>query len=236
MYIGGTVISSVEFHKNMSLVIFMSKCPLACRYCHNVELLEDNTEWTLDKVKNEIDSSADFLDAVVISGGEPLVQTDDVIEILEYVREIGLKTKLDTSGIYPDRIRRLLDLNLLDFVSLDVKTTFSKYRKITGANIGFEVKKSMELINADPDVCLELRTTYVPTLHTKKDIINLVDEIEGDIYTIQQFRNKNVLDPALEDVEEPNPHDLEKLAREIKPYFDGVVKVKSGEFGEKVIS
>jgi len=26
----------------MSLVIFMSKCPLACRYCHNVELLEDN--------------------------------------------------------------------------------------------------------------------------------------------------------------------------------------------------
>ena len=54
MYIGGTVISSVEFHGNMSLVIFMSKCPLACRYCHNVELLEDNTQWTLDKVTSEI--------------------------------------------------------------------------------------------------------------------------------------------------------------------------------------
>ena len=49
MYIGGTVISSVEFHGNMSLVIFMSKCPLACRYCHNVELLEDNTEWSFEK-------------------------------------------------------------------------------------------------------------------------------------------------------------------------------------------
>ena len=44
MYVGGSVISSVEFHGNMSLVLFMSKCPLACRYCHNVELLEDNTE------------------------------------------------------------------------------------------------------------------------------------------------------------------------------------------------
>ena len=44
MYVGGTLISSVEFHGNMSLVIFMSKCPLACRYCHNVELLEDNTQ------------------------------------------------------------------------------------------------------------------------------------------------------------------------------------------------
>ena len=234
MYVGGTVISSVEFHGNMSLVIFMSKCPLACRYCHNVELLEDTTEKSFEEIKQEIDSSVDFLDAIVISGGEPLVQTEAVIEILTYVRQIGLKTKLDTSGIYPDKIKKILDLDLLDYVSLDVKTTFSKYRKITGANVGFQVKKSMDYIN-DAGVHLEIRTTYVPTLHTKKDIINLVDEINADIYTIQQFRNKNVLDPALEKVEVPNPHDLAKLAEEIKPYFDGVVKVKSGEFGEQVI-
>jgi pyruvate formate lyase activating enzyme len=234
MYIGGTVISSVEFHGNISLVIFMSKCPLACRYCHNVELLEDNTEKSFEEIKEEIDSSADFLDAVVISGGEPLVQTDAVIQLLTYVRQIGLKTKLDTSGIYPDNLKQILDLGLLDYVSLDVKTTFSKYRKITGANVGFQVKKSMELIN-DAGVHLEARTTYVPTLHTKKDIINLADEIEAETYTIQQFRNRNVLDPALEKVEVPNPHDLAKLAREIKPYFKGTVKVKSAEFGEQII-
>jgi pyruvate formate lyase activating enzyme len=235
MYVGGSVISSVEFHGNMSLVIFMSGCPLTCRYCHNVELLEDSTEKSFEEIKHEIDSSKDFLDAVVISGGEPLMQIDALIEIFTYVREMGLKTKLDTSGIYPDKLKQLLDLNLLDFVSLDVKTTFSKYRKITGSNVGFQVKKSMELINEYDGVYLEARTTYVPTLHTKKDIINLVDDIEADIYTIQQFRNKNVLDPALEKVEVPNPHDLADLAREIKPYFKGQVKVKSGEFGEQVI-
>lgn len=234
MYVGGSVISSVEFHGNMSLVIFMSKCPLACRYCHNVELLEDNTEKSLDEIKQEIDSSADFLDAIVISGGEPLVQPDAVIDIFTYVKEIGLKTKLDTSGIYPDNLKKIINLGLVDYISLDVKTTFSKYRKITGANVGFQVKKSMDLIN-QAGIHLEIRTTYVPTLHTKKDIMNLVDEIEAEIYTIQQFRNKNVLDPALEKVEVPNPHDLADLAREIKPYFDGVVKVKSGEFGEQVI-
>ena len=174
MYVGGSVISSVEFHGNMSLVLFMSGCPLTCRYCHNVELLDDATEKSFEEIRQEISSSADFLDAVVISGGEPLLQLDALIEIFSYVREIGLKTKLDTSGIYPERIQKLLELKLLDFVSLDVKTVFSKYRKITGSNVGFQVKKSMEMLNADENVRLEVRTTYVPTLHTKKDI-NFVD-------------------------------------------------------------
>ena len=234
MYIGGTVVSSVEFHGNMSLVIFMSQCPLACRYCHNVELLDDKTEKSLDEVKEEITSDADFLDAVVISGGEPLVQIDDLIEILKYVRKSGLKTKLDTSGIYPDRIKRILDLNLLDYVSLDVKNPFKDYRRITGADVGLKVKKSMDLIN-EAGVHLEIRTTFVPTLHSKQDIVDLVGEIEAEVYTIQQFRNKNVLDPSLEKVEVPNPHDLADLACEIKPYFDGIVKVKSGEFGGQII-
>lgn len=235
MYIGGTLISSVEFHGNMSLVIFMSKCPLACRYCHNVELLEDNTQKTFEEVKSEIDNSADFIDAVVISGGEPLMQLDALIELFTYIKSIGLKTKLDTSGIYPEKIEKLLELELLDFVSLDVKAPFEKYRKVTGSNVGSQVKKSMKLLNADENVRLEVRTTYVPTLHTKKDIHNLVLDVEGDIYTIQQFRNKNVLDPALEEVEVPNPHDLTKLAQDIKPLFDGIVKVKSAEFGEQII-
>ena len=232
MYVGGTLISSVEFHGNMSLVIFMSKCPLACRYCHNVELLEDTTQKTFDEVKLEIDNAADFIDAVVISGGEPLMQLDALIEIFTYIKSINLKTKLDTSGIYPEKVEKLLELELLDFVSLDIKAPFEKYRKVTGANVGSQVKKSMKLLNNDSNVCLELRTTYVPTLHTKKDIRNLVADVEGDIYTIQQFRNKNVLDPALEKVDVPNPHDLVKLAQDIKPLFDGVVKVKTGEFGE----
>lgn len=235
MYVGGTLISSVEFHGNMSLVIFMSKCPLACRYCHNVELLEDDTQKTFEEIKSEIDNASDFIDAVVISGGEPLMQLDALIDIFTYIKSINLKTKLDTSGIYPEKIEKLLELELLDFVSLDVKAPFEKYRKVTGANVGSQVKKSMKLLNNDSNVRLELRTTYVPTLHTKKDIHNLVNDIEGDIYTIQQFRNKNVLDPALEKVDVPNPHDLVKLARDIKPLFDGVVKVKTGEFGEQVI-
>ena len=234
MYIGATLLSSVEFHKNISLVIFMSKCPLTCRYCQNVELLNDTTEKSFEELKNEIKDSADFLDAVVISGGEPLVQCDEVIEILEFVQSIGLKTKLDTSGIFPDKLKKIIDLNLVDYISLDVKNPFSKYRQITGADVGFEVKKSMDIIN-DSEVHLEIRTTYVPTLHDKNDLIDIAGEIKADVFTIQQFQNRNVLDPALEKVEVPNPHFLAEMAKDLKPLFDGVVKVKSKEFGEVII-
>lgn len=235
MLIGGTVISTVEFHKNMSLVIFLAKCPLKCKYCHNGELLDGGEETSWLDIKKTIDSSADFIDAVDLSGGEPLVQINAAIQILEYARSLGLKTKIDTSGIYPDKLKKLLDLNLVDYVAMDIKAPFSKYKKIVGSNVGSKVRKSMNLVREYDNVTLEARTTFVPTLLSKKDIKNLVDDIDADIYTIQQFRNRNVLDKSLEDVESPNPAELKKLAESIKPYFDGIIKIKTAEFGEQEV-
>ena len=121
-----TVTSSIEYPKNMSFVIFLAKCPLRCPYCSNSEILEEGTEISLEEIYEKIDDSAMFMDAVVVSGGEPLVQYEDVIEIFKYVREIGLKTKLDTSGVYPDRLQKILDLGLVDYVAMDIKAPFDK--------------------------------------------------------------------------------------------------------------
>ena len=109
MYFGGSVISSVDFHGRISLAIFLSQCPLRCPYCQNAELLDDKTTKSLEEVKELIDHSADFLDAVVISGGEPLLQSDDVLELFKHTEDIGLETKLDTSGVYPQKLEPLLD-------------------------------------------------------------------------------------------------------------------------------
>lgn len=234
MFIGGTVISSVEFHKNMSLVIFMSGCPLCCRFCHNVELINDHTEMSLDEIQEEINSSKDFLDAVVISGGEPLLQVLAVEEILKYVKSINLKTKLDTSGVYPERLEALLKQDLIDFISLDIKAPFEDYRHVVGEDIGGDVKRSMELIN-QYGVTLETRTTVVPTLLTADDIKKIASTVKSDIYTIQQFRNKDVLDPELEKVDNPNAVELTKLAESLKEYFNGTIKVKTAEFGAQTI-
>jgi len=232
MEIGGTVISSVEYHGMISLVIFMAKCPLKCPYCHNGEILNEGKKINLSEVFKIIDDSVEYIDAVVVSGGEPLEQIEELISILKYSKELKLKTKLDTSACYPDRIKKVLPY--LDYLAIDVKAPYDKYKSVIGSDIGDEVEKSIKIANIDSNVFLECRTTYVPNLLKPDDIKQISREIECDLYTIQQFRNKNVLDESLETVESPNPMELKKLAEEIKPILNKV-KVKTSEFGEECI-
>lgn len=237
MLIGGTVISSIEYHKNMSLVIFLAKCPLRCPFCHNAEILEEGEDVSFSDIKKTINKSTDFLDAIVITGGEPLLQFEDLIKILKYAKSINLKTRLDTSGIYPDKIKKILDLGLVDYIAMDIKAPFDKYNEVIGSDIGENVKKSSKIINNYDDVAFEVRTTYVPSLLNEEDIKKIAREVNADIYTLQQFRNRNVLDKSLENVESPNPHDLKKIAISLKDIFKGKINVKSSEFGlEEIIS
>lgn len=234
MEYSATVTSSIEYPKNMSFVIFLAKCPLRCPYCSNSEILEDGIEISIEEIREKIDDSALFMDAVVVSGGEPLVQVDDVIEIFKYVREIGLKSKLDTSGVYPERLEKILELGLVDYVAMDVKAPFEKYNEVIKSDIGENVKKSMEIIKKYKDVYLECRTTYCPALLKEEDLFQICEEVDCDLYTIQQFRNRCVLDDSLAESEEPNAHKMEEIAKKLKEAFPNQdINVKTAEFGQK---
>lgn len=236
MKMGSVLMSSIEYPKIMSVVVFLAKCPLRCPYCANNELLEDGPEMSLDEVIEKINTQVDFADAIVVSGGEPLVQLEDTINILKYAKSLDLKTKVDTSGVYPEKIKELIETGLVDYIAMDVKAPFAKYNDIIGANIGDKVKESMNLIN-NSDIYLECRTTYCDALLTEEDIHTIAKEVKCDLYTIQQFRNRSVLNPELEDVESPNPHDIEKIAKDIKQYLPNTqIDMKTAEFGQKTVS
>ena len=184
--------------------------------------------------------------------GIKLLKELDLLEVLELTNIdnvlrtkdlIGMWSTITINDNYPftkkekdliNNINKLLKEDLIDFISLDVKAPFEDYRHVVGEDIGLEVKNSMDLIN-DYNVKLETRTTVVPTLHTEEDIKKIASSVKSDIYTIQQFRNKNVLDPKLEEVENPNAVELIDLAKTLKDNFDGTIKVKTGEFGSKTI-
>jgi len=231
MIIGGIIFSSLEYPGKVSLVIFAGGCLLRCPYCHNPEIIEGGETASLSDIKNEIDEAADFIDAVVVTGGEPLMQMEEVGEILNYSKKKGLKTKLDTNGCYPERLPEIIEL--IDYVALDVKAPFDKYNKIIGAEIGDKVMKSMEIV-FNSDSYLECRTTYVPGLLEPSDITQIARNINCDIYTLQQFRNRTVLDENLKDTPNTSPKELLNIAKQIKPIL-GKIKIKTAEFGDEII-
>ncbi|CDG64513.1 MAG: pyruvate formate lyase activating enzyme [Methanobacterium sp.] len=231
MLTGGVILSSLEYPGKISLVIFTGGCSLRCPYCHNPELIAGGDETSFSTIMKEIDESLDFIDAIVITGGEPTMQIKEVGQILEYSRRKGLKTKLDTNGCNPESLQEILEL--VDYVALDIKAPFSKYKKIIGEEIGEKVKKSMEIV-ADSNVFLECRTTYVPGLLNPEDVYNIARTIKCDIYTLQQFRNRVVLDEKLKNTPNTDPKELKEIALKIKPQL-GKVKIKTSQFGEEII-
>ena len=135
-----------------------------------------------------------------------------------------------------DRLRKILDLGLVDYVAMDVKAPFDKYKDVIKADIGQKVKESMEIVNEYEDIILECRTTYCPKLLSEEDLFTIVDEVDCDLYTIQQFRNRCVLDESLAEAEEPNPHDMEAIAKRIKEaHPDQDINIKTAEFGQRSI-
>lgn len=232
MNIGGMLISSLEYPGKISLVIFTGGCTLRCPYCHNPELINGGREVNLEEIKQEIHDSINFIDSLVITGGEPLIQFQELKELLIYLKDTDLKVKLDTNGGYPEKLEKLVEY--LDYVALDVKAPSSKYEEITGAPIASKVKKSMKIVLNSPNTFLECRTTYVPGLLDEQDILEIAKDINCDLYTIQQFRNRAVLDEKLKTTPNPSRNELLEIAKVIEP-FTHRLKIKTDEFGDEII-
>jgi pyruvate formate lyase activating enzyme len=232
MLIGGIIFSSLEFPGNVSLVIFSGGCILRCPYCHNPEIIEGGEPRKISEIENQIQEAKDFIDAVVITGGEPLIQCEDVKKILEYSQQQGLNTKLDTNGCHPKKLSQII--KLLDYVALDIKAPFNKYKKVIGADIGDNVKESMEICY-NSNCYLECRTTYVPGLLKPQDIIEIAKNIKCNGYTLQQFRNRVVLDEDLKKTPNTTRNELKEIGLKIKPILDCKIKIKTAEFGDEIL-
>ena len=230
--IGGMLVSSVEFPGKISLVIFTARCMLRCPYCHNPGIIEGGESMKITEVFQEIDDSLEYIDSVVLTGGEPLIQKEEVVEILKYCKSLELDVKLDTNGYYPERLEEIL--HLVDYVALDVKAPFNKYKEIIGKDIGENVRKSMEICLKFPETYFECRTTYVPGLMSPEDVVEIAKNIRCDVFTIQQFRNRTVLDEKLKETPSPSRKELIEIAESVKPFLR-TIKIKTSEFGDETI-
>ncbi len=196
--------SLIEYPGRISSVLFTAGCNLACPYCHNpelvnVDLLDRELGLSHDEVISQLIERSGFIDAVVLTGGEPLLYQSNVDLLKRIKEETHLAIKLDTNGTFPDRLERALQF--VDYVALDLKAAPENYIFATGGRARFTaVRESALMLINQFEVEFEFRSTMVPGIINAEDVLNLLDEFAPakiKRYALQVFRSEKTLSSEL---------------------------------------
>ena len=208
MRIGGFVKNSlVDWEGKVAAVIFTKGCNFRCGYCHNPSLvlpeLIDRTEDIDEKtVLDFLAERNNWLDGVVVTGGEPTIYGDLPV-LLEEIKSLGYSLKLDTNGTNPSMLQKIIKNKLADYIAMDVKILPEKslYGKITGiqvtADIIEKIMTSILLLN-NSAIEVEFRTTIIPGIHDEA-AVNLIRTLLGKNkkYRTNQYRDGSTIETYL---------------------------------------
>jgi pyruvate formate lyase activating enzyme len=229
MLIGGyQKLTLIDYPGKLATTVFTVGCNFRCPFCHNPELVD------LKLVHNE-ESEKEFfkflkarkgkLEGVCITGGEPLIQPD-IMEFIKKIKKLGFLVKLDTNGMRPDILKKIIDARIIDFIAMDIKNQLKFYDKTTGTKVDKDrIKLSVQLI-MNSRISYEFRTTVVPGIHMEKDFKEIAKWIKGaPAYYLQEYREGKILDPKLKKKTKGKTLNLENIKKKIENNF-GKVEIR----------
>jgi pyruvate formate lyase activating enzyme len=222
MKIGGfQKLSLLDYPDKLSAIIWTIGCDFRCPFCYNRQIVfGEVNEIPAQEIFEYLEKRKKFLEGLVITGGEPTFQPD-LKEFVRKAKEIGYLIKIDTNGSNPNQIKELIEEKLVDYLSMDVKAPKEKYAELAGCKVDLKrIEKSIELIKQEARD-YEFRTTFVPKLLEKKDILEIAKWLEtSKRYYLQQFEQKtSLISPEMEGIKSYPKEYLYETFEEIKPYF-----------------
>jgi len=216
-------LSLLDYPGKLSAIIFTYGCNLRCPFCHNPELviydLDSEVEIKEDDLFDYLTKRRGKLDAVVITGGEPLIYND--IEILiRKIKDLGYLVKLDTNGFFPKKLKDLVNKKILDYIAMDVKYTLDDYVEQTGDKDAVKkVTESIDIIQ-NSGIDYEFRTTFVKGIHSIEDAQDIAQTIKGsNKYYIQNFRPGKTIDPSFDNSNSFTEKELKTMLKGAKKYI-----------------
>lgn len=218
--------SLVDWDGMVATTLYTSGCNFRCPYCHNsgLVLFPDQYESIpLKEILSYIEEHDDFLDGVVITGGEPCIHKK-LPGLIESLRETGMQIKLDTNGAFPDMLESLISEDLIDYVAMDIKAPldFDSYARSSGISDRRtldRVRDSVDLLMDGP-VDYEFRTTIVPALHRSSDLERIAEQLKGARrYVLQNYIARDTLDPEFLDQKPYNNERIEEFRAIVAPSF-----------------
>ena len=181
--------SLLDYPGKICAIVWTVGCNFRCPFCYNLNMVYGDTDTVpVDHVLSFLDDRVGKLDALSITGGEPLLH-EDIGDFMKEVKDRGFLVKVDTNGTFPDRLEQLLNAGLVDYVSMDVKAPIDKYDQLAGVHVDVEkIKRSIELI-MEKASDYEFKTTMIPGLLEKEDVKQVTSFIKGaKRYYLQQFK------------------------------------------------
>ena len=187
--IGGVLkFSTLDYPGKLSAVIFCQGCPNRCVYCHNPEFIPSTSQTAIkfSKIKKFLETRRGLLDAVVFSGGEPLMQCG-LRNAIKCIKEMGFLIGLHTSGYNPEILDDIISIT--DWIGFDIKTIFERYHIITHNDKSGEMAEKSFQILLQSNISYEIRTTLDSrhiTFDELKQIANMLKEKGVAKWVIQE--------------------------------------------------
>lgn len=182
--------SLLDFPGRVVTLVFTGGCNLSCAFCHNPGLVRDPDQYPdfpTAELFAELRQRRSFIDGVVVSGGEPTLAAG-LEEFLRQIKALDLQVKLDTNGLRPGVIGRLLSAGLVDYLAIDLKTAPVRYGELhdTPPEIGALHDSCRLAIESAPEY--EFRTTCVPGLVGLDELEQIGKMIRGArLWVLQQY-------------------------------------------------
>ena len=164
----------------------------------------------------------EWVDAVCITGGEPTLVGDRLIELLHFFRKQGFKIKLDSNGSRPDVLEKCIPL--IDYIAMDIKSGPSGYEEIAGFPRIEKIVESVKLIMSS-NIDHEFRTTVLDPFHTDEQMHETGQLVQGaKRFVLQAFVPQNTL-PGEEfrSLKRTTPERLWELEKLMAPYADEII-------------
>lgn len=218
---GFTPFSTIDYEGFLSTVIYTQGCNWNCIFCHNYHLIpKKKGNFSLESTINFIEKRRLLIDGIVISGGEPTLHKD-LPEFCKEIKELKLLIKLDTNGTNPILLEFLIQKGLIDYVAMDIKAPFEKYKRIIKADFSPKmIKESIKIIKSS-NISHEFRTTVHSSLLNFKDLKDILQIIGKKHKYYLQLANPtgrfNV----------PNKFTKESLQKFAKKYKNFFIKIRA---------
>lgn len=188
----------IDYPEKIACMVYTIGCPFRCPYCHNPELVDETVTNRISEkeILDFLEIRKGILDGIVITGGEPTMHGEKLISFMRKVKDLGFLIKLDSNGVHPEFLQKVIDEKLVDYIAMDIKSPLLKYSQTVMRPVDIEaIKNSIEVIKKG-GVDYEFRTTLVKTMTSVEDLEQIGKEIKGaQSYYLQKFIPTKILNP-----------------------------------------